>query len=151
MKGEDTSGVHLWLVLWKAARAVQAHALKSIEALNLCHSDFGVLEALLHKGPLPVNAIGRKVLLTSGSITTAVDRLERQGLVERRDHPTDRRTRIVHLTREGERAIVAAFADHQRHMDAATAALNPTERAEVVRLLKKLGRAAEAQLKEESK
>ena len=94
------SGVHVFLVLWKATRAVEAYAEKSISQLEMCGSDFAVLEALLHKGPLPVNEIGRKVLLTSGSITVAIDRLETKGLVERRAHGTDRRARIVHLTRE---------------------------------------------------
>jgi len=65
----------------------------------MCGSDFAVLEALLHKGPLPVNEIGKKVLLTSGSITVAVDRLETKGLVERRAHGTDRQARMVHLTK----------------------------------------------------
>ena len=73
------SGVHVFLVLWKAARAVEAYAEKSITELEMCGSDFAVLEALLHKGPLPVNEIGKKVLLTSGSITAAVDRLEKEG------------------------------------------------------------------------
>src|SRR6185295_20349840 len=90
-QAEKASGVHLWLVLWKAMRAVEAHALKSIASQPICGSDFAVLEALLHKGPLPVNVIGRKVLLTSGSITAAVDRLEAQDLVERRAHARDRR------------------------------------------------------------
>src|SRR2546425_12060807 len=78
------SGVHVFLVLWKAARAVQAYAEKSISELEMCGSDFAVLEALLHKGPLPINEIGKKVLLTSGSITVAVDRLETKGLVDRK-------------------------------------------------------------------
>src|SRR5258706_16309004 len=95
------SGVHLFLVLWKAARAVEAYAEKSITDLEMCGSDFAVLEALLHKGSLPVNAIGKKILLTSGSITAAVDRLEKRGRAERRAHGTDRRARIVHLTLEG--------------------------------------------------
>src|SRR6266508_3961985 len=99
------SGVHVFLVLWKAARAVEAYAQKSVSELEMCGSDFAVLEALLHKGPLPVNEIGRKVLLTSGSITVAVDRLETKGLVERRASSTDRRTRIVHLTIEGKKLI----------------------------------------------
>jgi hypothetical protein len=73
------SGVHVFLVLWKAASAVQAYAEKSISALEMCGGDFAVLEALLHKGALPVNEIGRKVLLTSGSIT-AVDRLKQRPL-----------------------------------------------------------------------
>src|SRR5258705_2195269 len=88
------SGVHVFLVLWKAARAVQAYAEKSILELEMCGSDFAVLEALLHKGPLPINEIGRKVLLTSGSITVAVDRLESKGFVERRAHGTDRRRKV---------------------------------------------------------
>src|SRR5687767_3338175 len=87
------SGVHVFLVLWKAARAVEAYAENSVSQLELCGSDFAVLEALLHKGPLPVNEIGKKVLLTSGSITSAVDRLENKALVERRAHQTDRRDR----------------------------------------------------------
>src|SRR4030095_819232 len=95
------SGVHVFLVLWKAASAVQAYAEKSVAELEMCGSDFAVLEALLHKGPLPVNEIGKKVLLTSGSITVAVDRLETRGLVERRAHGSDRRARIVHLTTQG--------------------------------------------------
>lgn len=140
---ERSSGVHLWLVLWKASRAVQAHALRSIEQLPLCASDFAVLEAILHKGPLPVNTIGRKVLLTSGSITVAVDRLEEQDLVERRPHPTDRRARVVHLTAAGRRLITKAFAEHERDMERAVSALEPSERATVIRLLKKLGLAAE--------
>ncbi len=67
------SGVHVFLVLWKAASAVQSYAEDSISELEMCGSDFAVLEALLHKGPLLVNEIGKKVLLTSGSITVAVD------------------------------------------------------------------------------
>src|SRR5438093_6805666 len=104
------SGVHVFLVLWKAARAVEAYAEKSVLELELCGSDFAVLEALLHKGTLPVNEIGRKVLLTSGSITVAVDRLEKKGLVERRAHGTDRRARMVHLTKEGRKLITRAYA-----------------------------------------
>src|SRR5881275_920108 len=111
------SGVHVFLVLWKAARAVQAYAEKSIADLEMCGSDFAVLEALLHKGPLPVNEIGKKILLTSGSITVAVDRLEKRGLVERRAHGTDRRAKIVHLTKEGRKLIARAYADHAADME----------------------------------
>src|SRR6266480_1315281 len=105
------SGVHVFLVLWKAARAAEAYAEKSILELEMCGSDFAVLESLLHKGPLPVNEIGKKVLLTSGSITVAVDRLETKRLVERRAHDTDRRARVVHLTKSGRRLITRAYAD----------------------------------------
>src|SRR5215813_14379001 len=134
------SGVHVWLVLWKAARAVEAYAESSVSQLKVCGSDFAVLEALLHKGPLPVNEIGRKVLLTSGSITVAVDRLETKGLVERRAHGTDRRARIVHLTKEGRKLITRAYADHAADLEGlASASLTTAERATLIRLLKKIG------------
>jgi MarR family 2-MHQ and catechol resistance regulon transcriptional repressor len=143
---EDVSGVHLWLVLWKASHAVRAHAYRSIASQPIGGSDFAVLEILLHKGPLPVNAIGRRVQLTSGSITAAVDRLEARRLVERQAHPTDRRARVVHLAPEGERLIRGLFAEHERHMERAASALSRSERATLIRLLKKLGLDAERSL-----
>src|SRR5881275_904949 len=139
------SGVHVFLVLWKAARAVQAYAEKSVSELEMCGSDFAVLEALLHKGPLPINEIGKKVLLTSGSITVAVDRLEHKGLVERRPHGTDRRARIVHLTKEGRKLIRRLYADHAADMEQlASASLNRKEREILIRLLKQIGYEAAA-------
>jgi len=145
------SGVHVFLVLWKAARAVQAYAEKSITESALCGSDFGVLEALLHKGPLPVNEIGKKILLTSGSITVAVDRLEKRGLVERRAHGTDRRARIVHLTKEGRKLITRAYAQHAADLEQlASASLTTTERATLISLLKKIGYKAAAQSEEDA-
>ena len=134
------SGVHVFLVLWKAARAVEAYAEKSVSQLEMCGSDFAVLEALLHKGPLPVNEIGKKVLLTSGSITVAVDRLETKGLVERRAHGTDRRARIVHLTKEGRKLIRRAYANHAADMERlASDSLTRADRQTLIRLLKKIG------------
>jgi len=139
------SGVHVFLVLWKATHAVEAYAEKSISQLEMCGSDFAVLEALLHKGPLPVNEIGKKILLTSGSITVAVDRLEAKGLVERRPHGTDRRARIVHLTKEGRKVITRIYADHAADMEQLTAAsLTTEERKTLISLLKKIGYAAAA-------
>src|SRR5579864_5657109 len=110
---EAVKGVHVWLLLWKATTTLEAHAQRSVQGLGMCQSDFAVLEALLHKGPLPVNAIGKKVLLTSGSMTAAVDRLGRRGLVERRNDPNDRRARVVHLTPEGRKLIRALFAEQE--------------------------------------
>jgi MarR family transcriptional regulator, 2-MHQ and catechol-resistance regulon repressor len=138
------SGVHVWLVLWKAAQAVEAYAKRSIEHLELGGSDFAVLEALLHKGALPVNEIGKKVLLTSGSITVAVDRLEAKGLVERRASADDRRARIVHLTREGRKLITRAYAEHAADMERLASELSAAERATLIRLLKKIGYKAAA-------
>lgn len=142
----DISGVHVWLVLWKTARAIEAHALRSIETLGMCQSDFAVLEALLHKGPLPVNVIGRKILLTSGSCTTAVDRLEKRGLVDRSWGHPDRRVCLVQLTKAGRTLITKAFRDHSEAMECAASALNRSERENLLALLKKLGLSAQALL-----
>lgn len=136
------TGAYTWLILWKAARAVEARALRSIEEAGLCASDFGVLEALFHKGPLPVNDLGRKVLLTTGSITTAVDRLAGRGLVERRGHPRDRRVRLVELTPQGRRLIEPSFARHEADLEAVVSVLTPGQRATLVALLRKLGKGA---------
>src|SRR5579863_4294696 len=80
---ERKSAIHVWLVLFKAAHAVQKNAEASIAGMGVGLSDFAVLEMLLHKGPQPVNRIGHKIFLTSGSITAAVNRLEARGLVRR--------------------------------------------------------------------
>src|SRR3982074_1569352 len=111
---QDTSGVHVWLVLAKAFRALQAHALQSLDLTRtgLGDSDFRVLEVLLHKGSLPVNTIGPKVWLTPGSISVAVDRLVRKGFVSRNDHPDDRRVRRVELTPKGRVLITRGFGEN---------------------------------------
>ena len=144
----DRSGVHVWLVLMKAHRSMVRHAARSIVALEMGISDFAVLELLLHKGPQAVGEIGRRVELTSGSITTAIDRLERRGLVARTAHASDRRTRVVHLTREGRTRITHVFATHKDAMDRAADGLSRAERGTLITLLKKLGTTAERQLTE---
>ena len=145
----DTSGVHLWLVLWKAARTLQNHADQSIESLDLCQSDFGVLEALLHKGPLPIKTLGEKVLLTSGSITSAIDRLERRGWVERTADSGDRRSRIVRLTPDGRKTIRETFAGHKKHMEMAVSGFGTQERLVLIDLLRRLGQDAQTRLQSE--
>jgi MarR family 2-MHQ and catechol resistance regulon transcriptional repressor len=90
-----------------------------------------------------VNVLGRKLLLTSGSITTAVDRLVERGLVHRTDDPGDRRVRLVALTTAGRRLIKPAFARHRSDLDDVVAVLAPRERATLVTLLRKLGHGAD--------
>ena len=142
---QDTSGVHVWLVLMKAFQALMPHAAESIARTELGDSDFRVLEVLLHKGPLPVNTIGPKVWLTPGSISVAVDRLVKKGLVSRKDHPGDRRVRRVELTAKGRALITRGFREHAAAMETAISVLSKNERLTLLRLLKKLGKhAAEA-------
>src|ERR1700724_4050929 len=118
----DTSGAHLWLILMKAYRALAQVDAQSIAAAGLGLSDFAVLEILLHKGPLPVNTIGRQVMLTSGSITTAVDRLEEKRLVRRQACPNDRRVTYVTLTPTGRTLIRRVFKVHADRLERVFAA-----------------------------
>lgn len=133
------TGPHIRLVLWKAAKAVEKVDKASIAETGLGLSDFAIMEALLHKGPLPINQIGEKVLLTSGSMTVAVNRLETRGLVKRIQDPADGRCFYVHLTKEGRKTIKTAYAKHERNLERIASVLSDQERKEVVRLLKKIG------------
>jgi len=129
----------LWMVLARCYRAVSPVAGRSIADAGLCESDFAALEALLHKGPLTITEIQVKVLLASGSMTAAVDRLERKGLVVRRFTPADRRARVIELTPEGRRVVQTAFRSHAAELEAAMSVLNETEKRRLYGLLKKLG------------
>jgi MarR family 2-MHQ and catechol resistance regulon transcriptional repressor len=119
------AATRVWIVLWKAAHAIEQNAIQSVSALGLGLSDFAVLEVLLHRGPQPVNIIGRKVLLTSGSITAAIDRLESRKLVCRAADPNDRRSRIVQLTDKGRHLIERAFQKHALDIEETMAVLRP--------------------------
>src|SRR5438105_8744305 len=119
---QDSPGLHVWLVFKKAFQALLPHAAQSIEQTELGDSDFRVLEVLLHKGPLPVNTIGPKVWLTPGSISVAVDRLVKKGLVSRKDYPDVRIVRGVELTPKGRALITRGFREHAAAMETAVGA-----------------------------
>ncbi|HLJ90663.1 MAG TPA: MarR family transcriptional regulator [Candidatus Angelobacter sp.] len=138
---------HVWLVMMKAMRALTKYAAAGIEETGLGLSDFGVLEVLLHKGPLPVNMTGPIVGLTPGSISIAVDRLVARGLVSRVESAEDRRVRIVALTPRGKGLIVAAFRKHSGQMKRVFSELNPKELRGLEVALKKIGKRAVALMK----
>jgi MarR family transcriptional regulator, 2-MHQ and catechol-resistance regulon repressor len=146
-KLEDTD--HVWLVMMKAMRALTRYATAGIEETGLGLSDFGVLEILLHGGPLPVNTIGPIVDLTPGSISIAVDRLVAKGLVSRVESSKDRRVRIVALTPRGKDLIVSAFRKHSGQMKKVFSELSQEELRGLEVNLKKVGKRA-AELIEES-
>ena len=135
---------HVWLVTLKAMRALTRYAAADIEKTGLGLSDFGVLEVLLRKGPLPVNTIGPIVDLTPGSISIAVDRLVAKGLVSRVESAEDRRVRIVALTPRGKDLIVAALRKHSGQMKKVFSELSPEELRSLEVTLKKVGKRAAA-------
>jgi MarR family transcriptional regulator, 2-MHQ and catechol-resistance regulon repressor len=139
---------HVWLVMMKAMRALTRYAAAGIEETGLGLSDFGVLEVLLHKGPLPVNTIGPIVDLTPGSISTAVDRLVAKGLVSRIESTQDRRVRIVALSARGKDLIASAFRKHSEQMKRVFSELSPEELRGLEVVLKKVGMRAAALLEQ---
>lgn len=136
------TAAHIRLILWKTAKAIERVDRDSICETGLLLSEFAIMEVLLHKGPLPINTIGEKVLLTSGSMTAAVNRLQTKGHVTRAKDPNDGRCLLVRLTDSGQAVIREAYQRHTENLERIADVLTGTERSELVRLLKKLGRNA---------
>ena len=135
----ETPPEKLWLVLAKCYKSMADYARAQIEDSGLGLSDFEVLEALMHKGPLAISSIGAKVLLTSGSMTAAVNRLVEKDLVRRVADEEDRRVQRVELTKTGRKLITATFRKHRAALQKAMAVLTDKERGQMTSLLKKLG------------
>ena len=139
---DKVSAPRLWLVLARAYGSIVNYIEGSIVAQGLGLSDFMVLEVLLHKGPLTISAIGEKVLLASASMTSAIDRLEKRGLVRRKTCDSDRRIRFVELTDCGKAFIEEIYARHVKDLEAVTGGLCEEERRVIYEGLKKIGLAA---------
>ncbi len=140
------SGSHIRLIFGKANKAVEAVDRASISQTGLNFTDFMILEALLHKGSLPINTIGEKILLTSGSMTTAANRLVKRGLIERVQDPLDGRRFFLHLTRTGLKLIRSAYRNHSETLTELFSCLDEQERDDFVRLLRKIGYHAQQQM-----
>lgn len=148
-KNSSITAPRLWLVLMRSHRALSQLAAASIAKAGLGLTDFAALEALLHKGPLTISEIQDKVLLASGSMTAAVDRLENLGLVVRKASPSDRRARVVELTPQGRRLAASCFEKHAKDLEALMSVLSEKEREQLYGLVKKLGLLAARKLDEQ--
>jgi len=138
-KRNAISAPRLWLVIAKSYRALSLLAERSIANTGLCLTDFVALEALLHKGPLTISEIQDKVRLASGSMTAAVDRLEKLGLVVRKSSASDRRARVIELTAQGKRLAASSFERHAKDLEVLMSALSQAEKEQLYESLKKLG------------
>jgi len=147
-KPTETSAAALWVVLARAYRSMAAFVEHSVASLNIGLSDFMILEALLHKGPLTMSELCEAALITNASMTAAIDRLEEREFVERVASNEDRRVRRVQLTTQGTAVIKRLYARHERDLDEVLSAIPAAERAEVRRALKAIGLAAQAKLSE---
>jgi MarR family transcriptional regulator, 2-MHQ and catechol-resistance regulon repressor len=143
MDRETAAALKLWVVLNRAHRAVWRHDRRDIESHGLHPTEFAVLEVLHSKGPLPLGEVGARVLLTSGSTTHVVDKLEGKGLLVRRPCPEDRRVSYAELTAEGRRLITEIFPSHAAALRDAMAGLDRKEKEMATTLLKRLGHYAD--------
>ncbi|HLM69280.1 MAG TPA: MarR family transcriptional regulator [Longimicrobium sp.] len=145
-KDEDTAAaLKLWVVLNRAQRAIGERARRQIERQGLRPTEFAVLEALFHKGPLTLGQVGERVLVTSGSVTPVADKLEQRGLIQRRISPEDRRVCYAELTEAGRALIGGIFPDHAEVIRGATDGLTVEEKRIATALLRRLGRHAAEQ------
>jgi MarR family 2-MHQ and catechol resistance regulon transcriptional repressor len=142
----ETSSAALWVVLARAYRSMAAFVERSVAALDIGLSDFMILEALLHKGPLTMSELCEAALITNASMTAAIDRLEERAFLERVPDKQDRRVRRVQLTAQGMVLIKRLYVRHERDLDEVMSDIHPSERAELRRGLKTIGLAAQAKL-----
>ena len=136
--------LHAWLIMLKAWQSMSRYVLPTLVEEGVGESDFRVLEVLLHKGPMPVNAIGPKVDLNPGSVSVAVDRLYKKGFVSRLESSSDRRVRTVSLTEKGREMFVPLFRRHAVLIQQAFQDVSPEELKQLEIGLKKIGKRAES-------
>ena len=129
----------LFVVLERAAGSVLRCMQRTSEYQGLTHTEFEILEALYHKGPLLLGDVQKKVLLTSGGVTYTVDRLAEKGFVERRECETDRRARWAALTPKGEALMDKIFPPIARQIEETMSVLSAREQDEAIAALRRLG------------
>jgi MarR family 2-MHQ and catechol resistance regulon transcriptional repressor len=147
---DATTAPKLWVVLARAYASLAAFVEQASEQEGIGLSDFMVLEALLHKGPMTISQIGEKVLLAAPSMTSAIDRLEKLDCVVRKTSSADRRIRVVELTSHGRRFISELYPRHAQSLEEIAGVLSPSEKEQLRSSLKKLGLAASSFVEEQS-
>jgi MarR family 2-MHQ and catechol resistance regulon transcriptional repressor len=135
----ESLALNTFVKLMRASETVAVSTHRHLAAAGITATQFGVLEALHHLGPLTQRQIGRKILKSGGNITTVVDNLERRALVVRRRDTGDRRCVTVELTLEGGRLIADIFPRHAAVITAEMGILTAAEQAQLGRLCRKLG------------
>jgi MarR family transcriptional regulator, 2-MHQ and catechol-resistance regulon repressor len=140
MENDSVSqSLKLFIVLSRAYKAINEHVNKVIQASGLNPTEFAVLELLYHKGDQPMQQIGGKILLASGSITYVVDKLEQKGMLVRIACPNDRRVTFAQITDKGKAFIEEVFPEHEQQIHSLMSSLTDSEKQEAIELLKKLG------------
>ncbi|MCM3585773.1 MarR family transcriptional regulator [Mesobacillus maritimus] len=129
-------------VIIRASQAIQEVIRKDAAKFGLNSTEFSVLELLYHRGDQPIQKIGKKVLISSGSITYVVDKLEQKNYVRRRGCPKDRRVTYAAITSEGKLLMDKIFPQHELKIQEIFAELDAEEVKEAIALLKRIGYSA---------
>ena len=124
--------------LMRAANALRGQAARQLDSTGLTLSQFAVLEALYHLGPMSLSEVARKILTTGGNLTMVAGNLEKQGLVNRRCSEADARVYILSLTPKGKKLIGAIFPAHAASITDAVEALTAKEQKKLGELCRKL-------------
>jgi MarR family transcriptional regulator, 2-MHQ and catechol-resistance regulon repressor len=135
----EHKALRTYVKLMRAAESVTARIHEHLSSNGLTLSQFAVLEALYHSGPLSQREIGQKILRSSGNITMVIDNLEKNGLVQRRRNQADRRLFIIHLTDSGYNLIRNIFPPHAQVIAKELGVLTAAEQDALASLCKKLG------------
>lgn len=136
---DEIRALNAFIKLVRAADSVSSRVEAHLDSIHLTVSQFGVMEALLHLGPMHQKDLGKKILKSSGNITMVVDNLEKRGLAERLRDEQDRRHYFVRLTEKGKALIKPFFARHAARVVSEMSALTRAEQEELGRLCKKVG------------
>lgn len=136
---DTEQALKLFVVLSKAYKVIMSEAVKDMQRHGLSPTEFAVLELLYHKGPAPLQRIGQQILLTSGSITYTVDKLQSKGLLRRVPCRDDRRVTYAEMTPAGRALFDEIFPQHAQAIAAIMSGLDTAEKAAAIALLKKLG------------
>jgi MarR family 2-MHQ and catechol resistance regulon transcriptional repressor len=141
---EEVRALEAFVKLSRATDALQSAVLRSLMGEDLTPTQFGVMEALYHLGPLRPKTLAEKLLKSGANITTVLDNLVKKGLLRREASAEDRRSLMVHLTAKGRRRIAELFPRHAATISRLLSHLSPAEQAELSKLTKKLGLAVTA-------
>jgi MarR family 2-MHQ and catechol resistance regulon transcriptional repressor len=136
---KEQKTLNAFIKLMRATESINNRLNRQLADVDLTISQFGVLEALLHLGPLNQKALGEKLLKSGGNITLVVDNLEKSGWVERQQDPEDRRSMLVHLTSEGKEFISSYFPKHLDRIMQEFDVLSEDELEDIAAICKKLG------------
>lgn len=139
----QADALKLFVVLNRAQESVSKQAIKDIKKYGLNLTEFAVLELLYHKGPQPIQMIGKKVLLASSSITYVVDKLEEKAYIERAACPNDRRVTHARLTEKGEALMGEIFPQHTEALTKLFDHLSEEELTNTISILRKIGLSVE--------